>query len=723
MPPLAPRRLDLIAVLLVVTVAPAASAQSPYVVAAPAPPGFDRASAQRITREHLERLVRLDTQNPPGNEMRTARYFDSVFRSIPGVETHILDVGDGRANFIARLRAQRSTKRPVLLMGHMDVVGADSAKWSTNPFAATERDGYLYGRGTIDDKGMLAAATTAITSLAARRAALARDIIFLATAGEEGGPAVGIDRVLEQHFDHLRDVEFALNEGGRIRIIGGRIRSVNIQTTEKVSYSVVATARGPSGHGSVPLPENALASLARSVSRVHQWRAPAKLNDVTRLYFSRLAEIDTNPELRDAMRRLSAPDASGETLKETGRAGGQARALTRLRRALVISEVALATITLSTAGLMMRSFANMQAIDLGFDPKNILTVRVSLPASEYEGEKSVLLYQMALQRVRALSGVRSAAIVGDLPVRDGWASWSILIDGAPMTSVAAAPSAMPQQVSPGYFETMGIQLVRGRTFSEADRAGAPLVAVVNETMEKTLWPGKSAIGGTVKMLYEKSPWATVVGVVKDVREGGFLSEPPPAMFFPHAQSGLSAYYWPSDMNLVIRTEGSPLRLIGAVRQIVRELEPSAPLAQIQSMDQVVAKSVASRRFSTQLLLGFATVALVLAGIGIYGVIAYGVTQRKFELGLRMALGAQRGSVLRFVLSEGVRLAAVGLAIGIAGAWGVARLMRALFVQVGPGDPITLTSVAVAMAVVALAASWVPARRATIVDPMRAMRAE
>ncbi|HJU74035.1 MAG TPA: ABC transporter permease [Gemmatimonadaceae bacterium] len=445
--------------------------------------------------------------------------------------------------------------------------------------------------------------------------------------------------------------------------------------------------------------------------------------DLPVLLFSLIASLGTGLLFGLVPALKSAPDASGETLKETGRAGGQARALTRLRRALVISEVALATITLSAAGLMMRSFANMQAIDLGFDPKNILTVRVSLPASEYEGEKSVLLYQMALQRVRALSGVRSAAIVGDLPVRDGWASWSILIDGAPMTSVAAAPSAMPQQVSPGYFETMGIQLVRGRTFSEADRAGAPLVAVVNETMEKTLWPGKSAIGGTVKMLYEKSPWATVVGVVKDVREGGFLSEPPPAMFFPHAQSGLSAYYWPSDMNLVIRTEGSPLRLIGAVRQIVRELEPSAPLAQIQSMDQVVAKSVASRRFSTQLLLGFATVALVLAGIGIYGVIAYGVTQRKFELGLRMALGAQRGSVLRFVLSEGVRLAAVGLAIGIAGAWGVARLMRALFVQVGPGDPITLTSVAVAMAVVALAASWVPARRATIVDPMRAMRAE
>jgi putative ABC transport system permease protein len=350
-------------------------------------------------------------------------------------------------------------------------------------------------------------------------------------------------------------------------------------------------------------------------------------------------------------------------------------------------------------------------------------MRVSLPAREYQGDKSVLLYQSVLERVRTLAGVRSAAIVADLPVRDGWSIWSILIDGAPMTSVAASPSAMPQQVSPGFFEAMAIPLVRGRVFTDADRTGAPLVAVVNETMAKKLWPGKSAIGGTIKMLNESAPWATVVGVVKDVREGGFLSESPPTMFFPHAQSGLSAYYWPADMNLVIRTEHDPLALVGAVRQIVRDLEPAAPLAQIQSMDQVVAESVSSRRFSTQLLIGFAALALLLAGIGIYGVISYGVTQRTFELGLRIALGAQRGRVLRFVLGEGVRLALIGLVIGTGGALAATRLMRALFVEVTPGDPRTLLIVTVAIGVVALLASWLPARRATVVDPMGAMRAE
>jgi putative ABC transport system permease protein len=441
------------------------------------------------------------------------------------------------------------------------------------------------------------------------------------------------------------------------------------------------------------------------------------------LLFSLLVSIGTGLLFGLAPALKAAPDTSAETLKETGRAGSQGRGITKLRRTLVVAEIALATVTLSAAGLMFRSFANIQAIDLGFEPNNVLTLRVSLPARDYRGDRPVQLYQSALERVRALRDVRTAAIVGELPLQAGWSIWSILIDGAPMTSVAGASAAMPHQVSPGFFETMQIGLVRGRVFTDADRAGAPLVAIVNETMEKKFWPGKSAIGGTIKMLNDESPWATVVGVVKDVREGGFLVEPPPSMYFPHAQAGISAYYWPTDMNLVIRTAGDPLAQISAVRQIMRELEPAAPLAQIQTLDDLVAASVSNRRFSTQLLVGFAVLALLLAGIGIYGVISYGVTQRTFELGLRIALGAQRGRVLRFVVGEGVRLAAVGLAIGIVGAFAVTRLMRALFVQVSPGDPTTLVVVSLVIGGVALMASWLPARRATVVDPMRAMRAE
>jgi acetylornithine deacetylase/succinyl-diaminopimelate desuccinylase-like protein len=293
----------------VLTSASRAAAQSPYTVNAPPPAGYDRSLGQRATRDHLERLIRLDTQNPPGNELLTARYFDSVFKQIPGVETHVLLAAPNRANFVARLRAAAPSKRPVLIMGHMDVVGADTAKWETDPFVPTEKDGYIYGRGAIDDKGMLAAAGAVLQQLAARRDRLTRDVIFLATAAEEGGD-VGIDVVVDKHFALIRDAEFALNEGGRVRVRDGFVRTVNIQTTEKVSYNVVATATGPSGHGSVPLPDNALAALSRAAARVHTWQAPVKLNETTRLYFARLATIEKDTVLRRAMEQVSATDAT-----------------------------------------------------------------------------------------------------------------------------------------------------------------------------------------------------------------------------------------------------------------------------------------------------------------------------------------------------------------------------------------------------------------------------
>ncbi len=289
---------------------PASQPASPYTVRAPAPAGYDRAAGQRSTQAHLTRLIAINTQNPPGNEIATARYFDSVFTGIPGVESRILDVGNGRANFVARLRATNPTGRPVLVMGHMDVVGADTTKWTTDAFQPTIRDGYLYGRGAIDDKGMLAATATALADLAKQRATLKRDIIFLATAGEEGGPSVGIDWVLEHHPDVLGNAEFALNEGGRVRVNEGFVRTVNIQTTEKVPYNVRALARGTSGHASVPLQDNALAALARAANRVHEYRSPVKLNETTRIYFARLAGIEADPAMKEAMQKLSAPNAS-----------------------------------------------------------------------------------------------------------------------------------------------------------------------------------------------------------------------------------------------------------------------------------------------------------------------------------------------------------------------------------------------------------------------------
>jgi acetylornithine deacetylase/succinyl-diaminopimelate desuccinylase-like protein len=293
--------------LAVVTVwiANSLSAQSPYEVKSPPPAGFNRGDAQNDTETLLTRLIRIDTQNPPGNERAAAEYLASVLSPVPGVETHVLDLGDGRAQLIARLHASSPSKRAVLVLAHMDVVGADASKWSTPPFEPTVRDGYLYGRGAIDDKGMLAATVAALLQLSPARETLDRDIILAATADEENGPT-GVKRLLNHHFGLVKDAEFALNEGGRIRIQDGRIYSVNIQTTEKIPYNITATARGTSGHGSVPLPDNALAALSRAVGRVAAWRAPVRLNLTTRLYFAGLAEIEKDPEVQQAMESISS---------------------------------------------------------------------------------------------------------------------------------------------------------------------------------------------------------------------------------------------------------------------------------------------------------------------------------------------------------------------------------------------------------------------------------
>jgi len=278
-------------------------------VAAPAPAGFDRAGAAAATRARLEHLVAIDTRNPPGNERAAAEWLASELADTPGLEVHVLPCADGRADLVAHLHAAHPTRRPVLVLGHMDTVGVDESKWSSPPLQATERDGFLYGRGVIDDKGMLAAAVTALQALAARRDTLSRDIVLLATAGEEGGPEVGIEWMLDEQRELLGDPEFALNEGGRVRLVDGRVHSVNLQTTEKLGYNVQATARGPSGHASVPVPDNALAALARAVSRVHEWRAPIRLNDVTRRYFTGLAGIEPDPERRAALEALVGANA------------------------------------------------------------------------------------------------------------------------------------------------------------------------------------------------------------------------------------------------------------------------------------------------------------------------------------------------------------------------------------------------------------------------------
>ncbi|MFT7462913.1 MAG: acetylornithine deacetylase/succinyl-diaminopimelate desuccinylase-like protein [Pseudohongiellaceae bacterium] len=328
---------------------PETLAQDAFSVSAPALPGWDRELAASRALRFVSELISINSTNAQqpdpdaeranGNELAVARWFTvemseafgegavvevlAPFTADGGTAGHerrtwngrfqidILESAPGRANLIARLIAGAPTSRPVLVMGHMDVVGADPAVWATPPFEATIINGLLHGRGAIDCKGPLACELTAFLALADRRESLTRDVIMLATAGEEGGPSVGIDWVLEHHADLLHDPEFALNEGGRVRLVDGRVQSINIQTTEKLAYNVKATASGPSGHGSVPLPDNALAALSRALAAVHHWRAPASLDETTRTFFARSAELEADPLMAEAMLRVANPAASG----------------------------------------------------------------------------------------------------------------------------------------------------------------------------------------------------------------------------------------------------------------------------------------------------------------------------------------------------------------------------------------------------------------------------
>jgi predicted permease len=317
--------------------------------------------------------------------------------------------------------------------------------------------------------------------------------------------------------------------------------------------------------------------------------------------------------------------------------------------------------------------------------------------------------------------VERVAAVEDMPILDCCSGWSILIDDAPMTTVSGAPAATPQKVTPGYFDVMGVDVVRGRAFTALDDENAPLVAVVNETMARRLWPGKDAIGGTVKMLNETSPKATVVGVVRDERMAGLLEPAPMIMYFPQAQGARTAYYVPASMWLVVRTTGDPAAMEPSVRAMIRQIEPRAAIARVQTMEQVVSGSVAARQFTTMLIAGFSSVALLLAGLGIYGLIAYSVSQRGFEIGLRLALGATPTSVARQILGEGLRTAMIGAGIGLAGALAAARLLRSMFVDVSIMDPVTLAGVIALLVFVATAAAWLPARRASALDPLEALK--
>ncbi|HEY4138294.1 MAG TPA: FtsX-like permease family protein, partial [Casimicrobiaceae bacterium] len=412
---------------------------------------------------------------------------------------------------------------------------------------------------------------------------------------------------------------------------------------------------------------------------------------------------------------------SAETLRVGGKTSAQG-ASGLARRALVVSEVALAVIMLTGAGLLIRSLVKLQSTSLGFETAHIATMQISMPARKYTDATADVLVRQLLDETRHVPGIRAAAVVGALPITGDDSFWSIMIDGHVVKTVAEAPGAKPQQATPDYFTTMGIRVLRGRSFTEQDRIDGVPVAIISEGLAKKLWSGVDPIGHTLKMFNDKSPWVTIVGIVSDVSSRGFQKDIPETMYFPYAQAGVSAYSMPKTITIVARTAGEPEKAVPMIRKIVRAIDPALAISQVATMEQVVGDSIASRRFTTVLLGGFAVLALMLAGIGIYGVISYGVSQRTYEIGVRMAMGASSTSILQLVMREGADLTAIGLVLGLVGALVVDRFLRSMLVGVSASDAITLGTVALALGVVAACASAVPARRATKVSPTEALRA-
>jgi putative ABC transport system permease protein len=395
-----------------------------------------------------------------------------------------------------------------------------------------------------------------------------------------------------------------------------------------------------------------------------------------------------------------------------------------MRSLLVASEFALALILLTGAVLMIRSFAALQSVDPGFDPHHVLSMVVSVASTqEAEPERRALFYRQAIDRIRALPGVRAASGINHLPLAgDIWAL-PFTIEGRPKPRPGESPSAVYRVVMPGYFETMRLPLLRGRDIQAADNLHAPGVVVINEQAARRYWPGEDPLGKRITL---DGNWLTVIGIVKDARQGDWTGDIDPEVYLAGLQNsgflgeqGSHASY----ITLVARTTGDPAAMSAAVQNVVWSFDRNLPISEILTMDQVVADKNAQPRFEMLVLGIFAAIALLLAAVGIYGVMSYSVSRRAHEIGIRLSLGANRVSVLSMVVGQGMLLALAGSMAGVAGSLALSRLMKGLLYGVRPFDPITLAAVIAALSLVALLSSSVPAMRATRIDPMTALRAE
>ncbi|HJU55735.1 MAG TPA: ABC transporter permease [Pyrinomonadaceae bacterium] len=410
-----------------------------------------------------------------------------------------------------------------------------------------------------------------------------------------------------------------------------------------------------------------------------------------------------------------------DVLKEGGRGSAVGVLRQRVRSVLVVSEVALALMLLIGAGLLIKGFWHLRNVKPGFSPDNLLTMRIELPESRYkEIPVQTQFRQNLLDRLNSSPGVQ-AAMVSELPLSGDQLTHNFIIDGRPPLDVGTEPELNTRTVGGDYFRAMNIPVIQGRDLSPQDRADAPMVGVVNESFVRQYFPDESPVGKRIRWArVEPVQWMTIVGVVGDVKHFGLNQPEEPAFYSSYFQL---EHPWKRWMYLVVRSQGDPTALAGQVKNEVWAIDKLLPVTRVKTMSDVMSASIASQRFNLTLMSVFAVTALLLAAVGIYGVIAFSVTQRSHEIGVRIALGAQTRDVLRLVVGQGLKLVLIGIGIGLVGAFAVTRLMQSLLFGVSATDPATFVALAVLLAAVALLASYVPARRATRVDPMVSLRYE
>jgi predicted permease len=409
-------------------------------------------------------------------------------------------------------------------------------------------------------------------------------------------------------------------------------------------------------------------------------------------------------------------------LKEGGRSYGGSRRGNLSRRVLVTVEVGLSVILVIGAGIMLKSLGNMHRIDTGFRTENVLTMRLSLPNVGSPSEETVVFYEDLLEEIEALPGVTGAGAITHLPLLEGLGTLSIQIEGREVATIGEAPSAEVQQVTPGYFPAMDLRLREGRFVTRADNAGNRPVVVVNQAFSDRQWPGESAVGRRIKLYSSRLPWLEIVGVVGDERHNGLLSEPRPRMYMPHAQSIEAAYGTSLTMNVLVHGE-SVERLAGPIRAIVRDRNGAVPVYHVQTMEDVRSAAMVDRSYPTVLLTVFGLLALFLASVGIYGLVAFHVSQARHDIGVHLALGATAADVRRSVFSTGLTPVLAGIGAGLAGAFILMRLIGGLLYQVSPADPTVYLGVPALLLLVAASASLIPAARATRLDPVDVLRAD